>query len=169
MTRGDLTALVRDKSRSVQDLMVLTHVEPLNDVEFVTRELREGSETVVVDIEAPVDSAGSRFQRNSVAHTVYSTNRCHITFVHCAITAEDLRLHCYQAITTRREDSESTDPPLVVIEVPDIATLRRDSHLMTKGGSKLTWNSGTYSCKPLTSTRIRLKNSWLSVTMLLSR
>jgi len=143
-------------------------VEPLSDVEFVTRELRERSETVVVDIEAPVDSAGSRFQRNSVAHTVYSTNRCHITFVHCAITAEDLRLHCYQAIPTRSEDSDSTDPPLV-IEVPDMATLRRDSHLMTKGGSKSTWNSGTYSCKPLTSTGIRLRNIWLSGTMLLSR
>ena len=55
VTRGDLTALVREKSRSVQDLMVLTHVEPLSDVEFVARELRERSETVAVDIEAPED------------------------------------------------------------------------------------------------------------------
>lgn len=34
ITRGELTALVSEKSRSVQDLMVLTHVEPLSDVEF---------------------------------------------------------------------------------------------------------------------------------------
>ena len=32
VTRGDLAALVRDKSRSVQDLMVLTHLEPMSDV-----------------------------------------------------------------------------------------------------------------------------------------
>ena len=32
-----LTALVRDKSRSVQDLMILTHVEPMSDVEMIGR------------------------------------------------------------------------------------------------------------------------------------
>ena len=35
--------------------------------------------------------------------------------------SEDLGLHFYQAITTRTEDSESTDPPAVVIEVANIA------------------------------------------------
>lgn len=32
---GQLTALVRDKSRSVQDLMILTHVEPMSDIEML--------------------------------------------------------------------------------------------------------------------------------------
>ena len=36
VARGDLTALVREKSRSVQDLMVLTHVEPMSDIEFLS-------------------------------------------------------------------------------------------------------------------------------------
>ncbi len=36
VVRGDLTALVREKSRSVQDLMVLTHVEPMSDIEFLS-------------------------------------------------------------------------------------------------------------------------------------
>ena len=36
VTRGDLTALVSEKSRSVQDLMVLTHVEPMSDIEFLS-------------------------------------------------------------------------------------------------------------------------------------
>jgi hypothetical protein len=34
--RGELTAMVRDKSRSVQDLMVLTAVEPMSDIEFLS-------------------------------------------------------------------------------------------------------------------------------------
>lgn len=36
VARGDLTALVSEKSRSVQDLMVLTHVEPMSDIEFLS-------------------------------------------------------------------------------------------------------------------------------------
>lgn len=35
VVRGELTALVREKSRSVQDLMILTHVEPMSDIEFL--------------------------------------------------------------------------------------------------------------------------------------
>ena len=35
IVRGELTALVREKSRSVQDLMILTHVEPMSDVEYL--------------------------------------------------------------------------------------------------------------------------------------
>ena len=35
VTRGELSALVREKSRSVQDLMVLTHIEPISDIEFL--------------------------------------------------------------------------------------------------------------------------------------
>jgi hypothetical protein len=36
VVRGELTAMVRDKSRSVQDLMVLTAVEPMSDIEFLS-------------------------------------------------------------------------------------------------------------------------------------
>lgn len=35
MTSGELAALVHEKSRSVQDLMVLTHIEPTSDIEFL--------------------------------------------------------------------------------------------------------------------------------------
>lgn len=45
VTRGDLTALVREKSRSVQDLMVLTAVEPMSDVEFLAQSLTQTSST----------------------------------------------------------------------------------------------------------------------------
>jgi len=36
VTNGELAALVHDKSRSVQDLMVLTHIEPTSDIEFMS-------------------------------------------------------------------------------------------------------------------------------------
>lgn len=36
VVRGELTAMVREKSRSVQDLMVLTAVEPMSDIEFLS-------------------------------------------------------------------------------------------------------------------------------------
>lgn len=45
VARGDLTALVREKSRSVQDLMVLTAVEPMSDIEFLAQSLTQTSLT----------------------------------------------------------------------------------------------------------------------------
>ena len=45
VTRGDLTALVREKSRSVQDLMVLTAVEPMSDIEFLAQSFTQNSST----------------------------------------------------------------------------------------------------------------------------
>lgn len=72
IVRGELTALVREKSRSVQDLMILTHVEPMSDVEFLTssqqqqpqpqaRQAADGEETARSDhpVMAPAISVTS--------------------------------------------------------------------------------------------------------------
>ncbi len=51
IVRGELTALVREKSRSVQDLMILTHVEPMSDVEFLSLAQQQPQQDEVVQVE----------------------------------------------------------------------------------------------------------------------
>jgi hypothetical protein len=46
VTRGELSAMIRDKSRSVQDLMILTHVEPMSDIEFLSQQRDSGSSSM---------------------------------------------------------------------------------------------------------------------------